>query len=604
MSKRESDPQSGVVTYTSRHGHEYNVYGVGTKKRRRRRHHSHRHRGKWRLAIVAAVLLVVLGLAAAMGLSARRAMDTAKELTATVSTVRAHAKDHDFVALRADVDEVSAKASQLVEETSGPLWVIGSAVPVLGRDVKNARTVARVAERLAVSADPLLAALSGEGDAGVDALLAAVADFSPALDASVAEVSGLSHGRVGKLNSAIDFCQDVLPGLRTLAHMAGGEGQRTYLIMAQTNSEIRSTGGFTGSWGTVSVGPDGLELGHFVSRQGFSFYYDEIGHLFTADEEEFLGRRVMGLSTSVNIVPDFSHVGSIVAEYWRMTDNEQVDGVIAVDPVFLQMVLEVVGGVSAEDGTVVDGTNAADLLLHKVYSLRETNAEQNEFFDEVAGLAFEQLTDAFVGDTLDAVIDVAREGAKSGRLLAWMSRADEQEAVRGFGASGEVPADAASPQLGVYVNDWGWSKMGWWLDLRTNVGEPAEGPDGTSTYSVTTTLRNAMTPEEAQTEPTYVLTHNLEQASSSSAILDLVILLAPEGGSISELAVDGVPVAEGWDEKWDHESHGTLYGKDAWQTIVDVPAQETVEITYTVTVPAEAVEPLRVHMTPTARLFE
>ena len=604
MHRNNNERPSGPATYTSRHGHEYNVYGVGTHKRGAERPQSRERRRKWLVAVIVATLVLISCAAAVIGVSAHKVLDTAQELSASVAGVRAHAKDHDFAALRADLKEVSSKSSRLVDDTSGPLWTMGASLPVVGRDLSNARTIAKVAERLARSADPLLAVLSGEEDADVDALLAAVADLSPVLELSATEVSGLSHGRVGKLNAVIDLCQDALPSVCSLAHMAGGEGQRTYLIMAQTNSEIRSTGGFAGSWGTVSVGSDGLELGHFESRQGIPFFYDDIGHLFTADEEAFLGRRVMGLSTSVNIVPDFSHVGSIVAEYWRMTDSEQVDGVVAIDPVFLQSVLGVVGGVTTEDGTVVDGTNAADILLHSVYSMRESNAEQDALFAEVAELAFEQLTDSLGSGNIGALIDVAKEGAEQGRLLAWMSREDEQEVVRAFGASGEVPANAVAPQLGVYVSDWSWSKIGWWLDLRTDVGEPTENADGTSSYSVTTTLRNALTSEEARMEPNYVLTHNLEQASSETAILDLVILLAPEGGTVSELAVDGEPVAEGWDDRWDHESHGTLYGKDAWQTIVDVPAQETVEITYTVTVPAEAVEPLRVHMTPTARVFE
>ena len=521
-----------------------------------------------------------------------------------VDDVRSHARDHNFVALRADFKEVSSKSAQLVDDTSGPLWTVGSAIPVLGHDLSNARVVAQVTERLTRSADPLLAALSGEEDVNVDGLLAAVADLSPVLDSSATEVSRLSHGRSGKLNKAIDLCQDLLPTACSFAHMAGGQGQRTYLIMAQTNAELRSTGGFAGAWGLLKVSSDGLELSEFERGEGTPFYYDDIGYLYREDEEAFLGRRVMGLSTSVNIVPDYSRVGSIVKEYRRITHNQEVDGVVSVDPVFLQSVLNVVGAVTTEDGTVVDGGNAADILIHQAYSLRKEGKNEDDLFAEVAKLSFEKVTTSLNSEALPALIDVAHKGAEDGRLLAWMSREDEQEVVEKLGASGEVPSDAASPQLGVYLTDWGWSKIGWWLDLRTDVGEPTENADGTSSYGVTTTLHNVLTPEEALAEPSYVLTHNLEQASSSSAILDLVILLAPEGGSITNLAVDGNPVAEGRDERWDHESHGTLYGKDAWQTIVDVPAQETVAITYTVTVPAEAKEPLRVHMTPTARVFE
>ena len=40
---------------------------------------------------------------------------------------------------------------------------------------------------------------------------------------------------------------------------------------------------------------------------------------------------------------------------------------MGIDPVFLQYLLGLVGNVSLPDGTVVDGTNAAKVLMHDVY---------------------------------------------------------------------------------------------------------------------------------------------------------------------------------------------------------------------------------------------
>lgn len=88
--------------------------------------------------------------------SVRRVLNTVQGLSASVTDVRTHAKDHDFSALRADLKGVSVKSSKLVDDMSGTLWDVGSAMPLLGRDLSNARTIAKVAERLSGAAEPLL----------------------------------------------------------------------------------------------------------------------------------------------------------------------------------------------------------------------------------------------------------------------------------------------------------------------------------------------------------------------------------------------------------------------------------------------------------------
>lgn len=51
-------------------------------------------------------------------------------------------------------------------------------------------------------------------------------------------------------------------------------------------------------------------------------------------------------------------------------------------------------------------------------------------------------------------------------------------------------------------------------------------------------------------------------------------------------------------------AEGVHYGKDTWQALVGVPRGETVALTHTVTTSPAATEPLVIHQTPTARVFE
>ena len=68
-------------------------------------------------------------------------------------------------------------------------------------------------------------------------------------------------------------------------------------------------------------------------------------------------------------------------------------------------------------------------------------------------------------------------------------------------------------------------------------------------------------------------------------------LVAPAGGSIS-----GVTASSGAGA-----GEATLYGHDVWRVDVNLYAQESVTITYQVTVSAEAIQELEVHQTPLAQ---
>ena len=62
--------------------------------------------------------------------------------------------------------------------------------------------------------------------------------------------------------------------------------------------------------------------------------------------------------------------------------------------------------------------------------------------------------------------------------------------------------------MGVYVNNYSYSKMDWFLDKRVTIDSSVENADGSTTYRVTTTLKNTMTPQEKAEMPGYFQGHN------------------------------------------------------------------------------------------------
>lgn len=286
--------------------------------------------------------------------------------------------------------------------------------------------------------------------------------------------------------------------------------------------------------------------------------------------------------------------GEIASEYWRQAGLGEVDGVIALDPVFLQRLLALTGGFAAPDGTTVDGTNAAQVLLSDTYwKFGNDGAAQDAYFGSVAGLAFQTIMDNLSGVNMVDLWSVIEQSGKESRFLVWMADEAEEGVMRALGVAGEMGFDPSSPELGVYLNDATWSKIGWYAALDTQIGEGARNDDGSVTYAVTTTLTNTITRDETLAAPEYVTGYNPLKRNVSDMI-DYLYFFAPAGGSISELAVEGTGQAGAVVE-------ATGYGLQMRYVQTSLLAGESLVFSYDVTVSADADKPLALRTTPLAQ---
>jgi len=262
---------------------------------------------------------------------------------------------------------------------------------------------------------------------------------------------------------------------------------------------------------------------------------------------------------------------------------------------FLQDLLALTGGITAPDGETVDGTNAAAVLLHDTYFKYATDtAKQDEYFDAVAGACTQQimghLGDADLGDLVHTV----RADAAERRLYAYMVDPDEEAVMHKMGLAGALSTDPAKPVLGVYVNDNTWAKMCWYERIQTVVGDATRNADGSMTYAVQTMLTNTATEDELADAPEYVTGYSPAKRHVNDIFSAPVILMAPAGGTITNVQVDGEGTA----------GEGSLYGFDAWLATANMEPQETVTFAYDVTTAPGAAADLTVDQTPTAQRFE
>ena len=512
------------------------------------------------------------------------------------------------------IGTVQERMASINAEVHSPLWNLASVLPVVGEDIQSVQKLgdagaALVDDALVPIADSVsgtgLSDLMQDGTINVELIQTisdAVSSSLPTIEESVDTIANLPEAHIPQLAEVLDKVQGPVseaqelvgqakPILEVLPQMLGADGQtRTYLVLAQNNSEIRSTGGMPGSWGTISITDGAISMGEFttvVNQEGFN--------VPVLDEElNHIGWTLGTNAAQVTYTPNFVRTGEIASEYWRQAGLGDVDGVVAIDPVFLQRLLGLTGGFTAEDGTTIDGSNAASVLLSDTYWKFGNDATaQDSYFGSVASLAFKNIMSNLGNAGMTDLFDVIEQSGADGRLLVWMVNEDEESVMRTLGLSGEMGSDPTEPQLGVYLNDATWSKIDWYASCYTQIGEGVANDDGTTSYQVTTTLTNTLTPNEAIAAPKYVTGYN-PQKSEVSDMLTYVYFFAPAGGSISNMSVEGSGSCGAF-------TNATGYGLPMSYALTSLLAGQSVTFTYTVTTSADATSPLALRTTPLAQ---
>lgn len=584
----------------------------------------HRHRKGERkkrrvaavVAVIVAVVLVAFGVSGFMLFnSAKTVKSQAKETVEIVGGLKDKVTSGDFSTLPDDAKKIDELCSSMKKETSSPVWTMASFIPVYGGDINAARTMVDALSdvssgALVPMADNLAQATPGklfqDGTINVSALQAvadSLSDSSKAFKSANEKIQGIGDTHIAQvtelvdkakdgfatLNGAVDAAEKVAP---VLPQMLGANGQtRNYLLYAMNNVEIRACGGFGGSQGLISVTDGQMSIGEFVPRIGLS--EDEAVESVDEEDEALFGNHSNLYNSGNTYSPDWPRNSQRVAALWKSQYGQDVDGVVGIDPVFLQYLLGLVGNVSLPDGTVVDGTNAAKVLMHDVYWNYPVE-ESDGIFASVASAAFDKILGGIGDVDVTKLVGAFERGAEEGRLIAWMRNDDEQNAIKETGIDASLPDPddpSADPVAGVYFNNLSFSKLDWYLNADTQIGQGVKNGDGTCSYRITVTLTNIMTQEEAGKLPDYVAASAPDAARDDERLN--VSVFAPTGGNISDLTVEGTQFGLG---------AATWHGIPFYSGTVDLHAGETTTITYTLTTSAEAGDkPLTLRQTPTCQ---
>ena len=584
-----------------------------------------RSRGRKRLYIiigVVAVLLIALVAAAfaAVG-SAKEMKSQATQVLQDVKSIQTAIGENDYAAAAQSAQQASELTGSIAGELSSPLWMVASIIPVYGQDISGMRDLMTALDDAfddglvpltktleANPPDSLISADRRINVAAVTQLLDAVQDAAPSMQKCADVAESLPEMHIEQLKSVVDPAKEKLVTINAtfqkaaaLAPVAGpvlgANGNRTYLIVAQNSAELRSSGGFPGSMGTLEIRDGEIILNDFAKVYDVLTDTNPSSVSITDEEYALFGAAGMDCPRDAGIDPDFTRVASIWAASYEERNVAHLDGVISITPSVVQDILAIVGPVTLSDGTELTGSNATKVLQSDIYwkYLAEGadpdgtgGAVTDALFAQAAHETFNKLFSNLNADTLIKFASCMAKDMEDRTVMFWLTDEGEQAILASLDCSGVLNDDPMRPELGVFFSLWVGSKMGWYVDIDNQVLESKKNADGSYTYKMQTTFTDTVSSEEIASGGEYIIGDIYDY--EYGILYPCLYIYAPAGGSISNLESNSSVAFE-------EARHDGLQAFKAWRTVLR-PGQPIV-CTYTVTTAPNAEQEMKIVCTPT-----
>jgi hypothetical protein len=219
--------------------------------------------------------------------------------------------------------------------------------------------------------------------------------------------------------------------------LAGGDKPRRYLISFQNSAEARGTGGILGAYALIELDKGNLKIlqtGSNASLAGMSLR--EIPVVMPAEFLNLYGKNPAILQNS-NLSPHFPYGAQIWMGLWKKRYGEQLDGVIAVDPIALSYMLRATGGIQLKSGEEITSENVVAETLKNAYERYEKdNDARKQYLVDIMNATAAKLTKGEYSKIKMA--KALRDGIKANRILIYSTNKDAQEKLAAVKLGGEL----------------------------------------------------------------------------------------------------------------------------------------------------------------------
>lgn len=346
-----------------------------------------------------------------------------------------------------------------------------------------------------------------------------------------------------KLDQALERLDNLVTGYERatalLPEMLGFHGPRTYLILAQNNTELFPSGGLISNYGTVT-----FEDGSVTDMQ-FEYFFD----LYRRWQQETRGEYIEPPAALKQYLlhdvtwalgeagwyPDFPTTAALATSFVEKGGVPPADGTIAIDLQFVAELLRFLGPITVGDyGVTVDAANLYEVTLAQT---REQSALPDavgkEFLSALAGDLVQRLFST-PGDRWPQLIELLGHAGEERHLQLHFQDAALQalSAEYGFAGAIEQPAGDFLMLTDTSVNS---TKLN--LILRNTLHiDVSIGEDGVANSSVTYTIENPFPEWQRGRDPQLVRALMLEGRYGA-----YLRLYAPPQARILDVRVDGRP---------------------------------------------------------------
>jgi hypothetical protein len=496
-----------------------------------RRSHSSRSRNlpSWVLPLalgVGAVVVLLVVVSAIAVLHALRLEHRVNGVPTIVQTAEVDAENGQLAAATAQLQQAEADLTSVNSSLyNSPDFSIVHLLPVgrqnidaIRRSVNLGLQMVGGGEQILQSAAPLESTdghleipLNGGQIplATTEAVGAALTDVITSLPAS-AHISSSPFvlGRVSSLEQRVYTeayerrrqLESVDVAVRLVNDIAGGSGDRRYLIAVANSAEMRGSGGMILSYGVLTSAAGKVSLAAFGPIDQLALSQPETKVSFPAD---FLSQDGYLAPTqvwrNVNLMSDFTVDAPVMEAMYTQATGQSLSGVIQIDSAGLGAVLSGIGPVQTADLGTVTASNVVPLTLSQAYAAYPYRTQRQDYTEEAAQATFAKLTSGkFAG--LRALGSALVQAGKSRHVLMYTNDPTDESIIEALGFDGAMPSPS-SPLMQLTVQNLGGNKLDYYLHTSVNVTGSRPSPQGST---VTATISIANDAPAGQTVPQVV----------------------------------------------------------------------------------------------------
>ena len=564
--------------------------------------------------LVIAVLIVVAGV---IGFSAYNEFKSIKSEINTVSTnvknASSYIKKGEYEKCATAMRSTSSSIDTIQQSLNSPSMKFFSFFPVVGHDIDNAKIILENTNIILTSCVvPACEGLSTGAAGGfitsdktinytaINAVIDPIKNNATLVSGAIATIRKACDFNLPQIAEKIDPVKDKLDDVQNVIDVVGkyapqvqavlgANGDRKYLLVAQNTAEMRSTGGFPGSAGTIGFEGGKIKLGEFASGKQL-IEGDRPSDCPLTDLDNAIYPMSAKNTMDTGYDAHFPNSAKVWTGVYAEKKKDTVNGVISVSPSMVQSVLKICGEIQLEDGTVLNGDNATKVLQHDIYwnylSGNATSADNDiadALFASAAKKSFDKLFSSLNTGTLIKLIKILPDAIDNREFMLYMVDESEQKIADELGCSASLSCELSQNKLGIFCGIRSSCKLGWWLDKSFDVQKTGE-----ATYHITATFFSTLTQDELNVGGNYIMGY-LPDGPIGNIYPDIYIF-APTGGSISNMQVN----SSSYGSEYSQENRQLIYLKE-----VSLGPQETSTITFDLTVPEKLSGSLEVETNPT-----